>query len=263
MGRPRVIVWGQASVDGRLTLAPGVLLLFGDERWPAGRADVDIYRWLVSTHRPDAFLEGSSSLVVDGSDPEPLPPAGMDAADLYVDYLPDAVVRRSGHLGWFAVVDSRGRIRWAYKEWPAEEWKGWHVLVLVARSTPAPYLAYLRREEIPYLVAGAARVDLLLALEKLGARLGVCTVVSTSPGRLGGALLRAGLVDEVNVEFLPALIGGYDTPSLFQCPPLQPGEWPAPLGLLSAHVQEDGRVWLRYEVRERHVPEPADRSLET
>jgi len=32
MNRPRVVMFGEASVDGRLTLAPDVLLLFGDER---------------------------------------------------------------------------------------------------------------------------------------------------------------------------------------------------------------------------------------
>lgn len=248
MDRPRVIVFGQASVDGRLTLAPGILLMFGDERWPAPVDNGHVHRWLVSTHQPDAYLEGSASLATDGAEPDPLPPVHGDAAGLFADYLPDEVLHRSGHRGWFTVVDSRGRIRWGYKEWPEEEWKGWHVLVLVAHATPAAYLAYLRREGIPYLLAGQERVDLRLALSRLGTELSVHTILSTSPGRLGGALLRAGLVDEVNVEFLPVLIGGDETPSLFRCPPLDPQEWPAPLTLLSSQVRHDGRVWLRYRV---------------
>jgi len=32
MDRPKVVVLGEVSVDGRLTEAPGVLLLYGDER---------------------------------------------------------------------------------------------------------------------------------------------------------------------------------------------------------------------------------------
>jgi 2,5-diamino-6-(ribosylamino)-4(3H)-pyrimidinone 5'-phosphate reductase len=59
-------------------------------------------------------------------------------------------------------VDGRGRIRWAYKEWPDEAWRGWHLLVLAARSTPAGYLAE--------------------ALARMGERLGVKTVLSTAGG---------------------------------------------------------------------------------
>jgi len=65
---------------------------------------------------------------------------------------------------------------------------------------------------------------------------------------LNGALLRAGLVDEISIEFFPAVIGGFETPSLFDSPALKPDEWPTQLNLISAQVQAGGRVWLRYEV---------------
>ena len=155
MHRPRLVVHGEASVDGRLTIAPDVLLLFGDERWEAvAGSDSDVYERLNAAFQPQAFLEGSGSFVLDDAEPEPLPPVMDDHESLYEDFLPESVVQRTGHRGWFTVVDGRGRIRWAYKEWPAEEWAGWHVLVLVAHATPAEYLAYLQHEEIPYLVAG-------------------------------------------------------------------------------------------------------------
>jgi hypothetical protein len=35
MDRPKIVVHQTASVDGKLATAPGVLLLFGDERWQA------------------------------------------------------------------------------------------------------------------------------------------------------------------------------------------------------------------------------------
>jgi riboflavin biosynthesis pyrimidine reductase len=148
------------------------------------------------------------------------------------------------------VVDGRGRVRDWIKDGAVfgEAWEGWHLLVWVARHTPAPYLAYLQRESIPYLVAGEEQVDLALALEKLKARLRVTCVLSTAGGRLSGALLREGLVDEVNVELLPAIIGGIETPSLFDSPVLGPGEPPARLRLLSAQVQANGQVWLRYKI---------------
>jgi riboflavin biosynthesis pyrimidine reductase len=85
-------------------------------------------------------------------------------------------------------------------------------------------------------------------VEKLESKLGVTGIISTAGGKLTGALLRAGLVDEVNVEFFPALIGGFDTPSLFDSPALRPDQTPTRLELISAQVQTTGHVWLRYRV---------------
>lgn len=251
MKRPQVVVLTSASVDGRIAVSPDVLLLYGDERWKAieGSSNLNLFEWLKFTHKPQATLEGSGSFIRDDDEPASLPPFEGDPQVLYQDFVPDVVVHRTGHRGWFTAVDSRGRIRWLYKdEYPDEAWKGWHALVWVAHHTPPEYLAYLRRENIPYLVAGQERVDLGLALEKMKARLGVTCILSTAGGRLNGALLRAGLVDEINVEFLPAIIGGFETPSLFDSPALKPDEWPTRLKLMSAQAQAGGRVWLRYRV---------------
>lgn len=255
MARPKVVTLNSASLDGRLAASRDHLLLWGDERWQAldQAQGNNAFEWLKLFHRPGATLEGSGSFIRDGDEPEPLPPVEDDPAALYDDYLPPAVVGRPGHAGWFVVVDGRGRGRGWIKDGAAfgEEWQGWHLLVLVGRHTPAAYLAYLQREEIPYLVAGGdgghpGQVDLAVALDKLGARLGVTTLLSTAGGRLNGALLRAGLVDEVNVELLPGIVGGFDTPSLFDSPALGPGEMPVKLELIAAQVQPSGRVWLRY-----------------
>ena len=71
----------------------------------------------------------------------------------------------------------------------------------------------------------------------------------TGGGRLGGSLLRAGLVDEVDVDLLPALIGGRGTPAPFDAPPLSPGETPVDLDLMAAEITAGGRLRLRYSVR--------------
>jgi len=249
MRRPRVIVCASASVDGRLTIAPGVLLLHGDERWDdlAGR-DEDAYLRLIQEYDPQVILEGSGSLVAEGARPAPLPAVDGDVAPLYQGFVPEGLPDRPGHRGWFTVVDGRGRVRGWMKEWPDPQWQGWHGLILVCHATPAAYLAYLRREGIPYMVQGQDRVDLGRALEKLNTRLGVTTVLSTAGGRLNGALLRAGLVDQVDLTLLPALIGGERTPALFDSPDLGPGELPTRLRLVSAQVESSGRVCLRYQV---------------
>ena len=252
MDRPRVVVLNSASVDGRLAVSPDRLLLYGDERWQAmaGESDFDVFGWLKAHHKPGATLEGSGSLVREGQEPDPLPPYEGDRGSLYRDFLPPDRVSSPDLRGWFAVVDGRGRVRWGYQDGAAfgGEWVGWYLLVLVGRHTPPAYLAYLQREGTPYLVAGEGRVDLEQALVKIKALLGVECVLSTGGGRLNGALLRAGLVDEVNVEVLPALIGGTETPSLYDSPALEPDAQPTHLKLVSCQVQTTGRVWLRYEV---------------
>jgi 2,5-diamino-6-(ribosylamino)-4(3H)-pyrimidinone 5'-phosphate reductase len=130
-------------------------------------------------------------------------------------------------------------------------WVGWHALVLTSRAAPAEHLAWLRQRGIPYLVVGAQRVDLPAALRLLGDRLGVRSVVCTGGGRLGGALLRAGLVDEINLDVLPVAIRGHGTPALFDAPPLGPDECPTRLDLLNADTLADGRLRLRYAVRDQ------------
>ncbi len=247
MPRPKVIVHNLASMDGRITLSPNTLLLYGDPRWQAVAGSQDPYEPIMRAYAPQALLEGSGSLVLEGTPSEPLPPAKAGPEELYLDYLPDEIVRQPGRK-WLAVVDGRGRVRWMYKEFPGELWAGWYLLVLVSRRTSSKYLAYLRREQIPYLVGGEERVDLPAALEKLAEKLGVRTLVSTAGGRLNGALLRAGLVDEVDLHFFPALIGGRDTPGLFDAPALGPDEAPTALERIDVQATPDGHVRLHYRV---------------
>jgi riboflavin biosynthesis pyrimidine reductase len=245
--RPHIIVHATASLDGRLTVAPGVLLLGGDERF-SSLVGEDPYERLIREGQPDALLEGSGSFVSRDAGPVPLPPADRQPAELLTDFLPDSVVGRQSRRGWFVIVDGRGRVAWEYKEFPGETWAGWHLLVLAGRSTPLPYLAFLRREAIPYLVAGDGGVDLPLAVRRLGSELGVRTIVATGGSRLSGALLRAGLIDELDLDLLPALIGGEQTPMLFGGPALGPDEQPLRLELVRCIERPGGGLRLSYRV---------------
>lgn len=249
MTRPRVVTYNLASVDGRLTLAPGFNLMVGDDRWQAVANNIgDPYRWARETHHPDLLLEGSGSFL----SPEHAALVAPDAESGGVPsegahFLPRAVLDAPGRR-WFAVVDGQGLVNLQFAEWPEATWAGWHALVLTSRAAPESHLALLRERGIPYLVLGDRHVPLRLALELLNHRLGVRTVVCTGGGRLGGALLREGLVDEIDIELLPWAIGGRGTPALFDAVPLGPHEWPTRLSLLSSEPLRDGRVRLRYDV---------------
>ncbi|MFH5824124.1 dihydrofolate reductase family protein [Georgenia sp. AZ-5] len=251
MRRPRVVTYSLASVDGRLAPAPGVVLLEGDPRWEAiTRGIGDPYAWVLRTHDPQALLEGSGSFVRESAADTD---GGAVVGPAAEPFLPARLLQAPGRR-WFVVVDGRGRVDLRFAEWPDEAWAGWHALVLTSRAASAGHLARLRERGIPYVVVGERRVDLPAALGLLKERLGVSTLVCTGGGRLGGALLRAGVVDEVDVEVLPALIGGRGTPALFDAPPLQAGEWPTSLELLSSE-NVGGRLRLRYRVLGTAAPE--------
>ena len=229
-----------SSLDGRLGL-PGVLLLYGEERWSAIGGNEFTDMW--SLHEPQVQLEGSNSFVPREALGADLPPApsGVDLHNTH--FLPEEIVTPGRRF--FAVVDSRGRVRWTQKIGEHEE----HLLILVSKGTPSSYLAFLRKEAIPYLVAGRDRVDLPRAFELLHFHLGVTTVVATGGGLLNGTLLRAGVVNEVDIDFLPAIIGGGGAPMLFDGAPLGPEEIPARLTPIVVQQKPSGGIFVRYAVQ--------------
>jgi 2,5-diamino-6-(ribosylamino)-4(3H)-pyrimidinone 5'-phosphate reductase len=77
----------------------------------------------------------------------------------------------------------------------------------------------------------------------------VSTLVATGGGLLHGALLRTGLVDEGDIDFLPAIIGGDRAPMLFDGPPLGPEESPARLTPIIVQQKPNGGIFVRYAVR--------------
>ena len=208
------------TLDGRIALARGRPIT--DKGWQSiiNPGGVFLYKKVRKLIDPDAVLEGSGNILSSFQhSSESLPPVEGDKTLLYSDFIVPEILQRKGFKGWYVVVDSRGLIRWVN-----EEHEGWHLLVLVARSTPAQYLSFLRQKGIPYLIVGERRVELSRALEVLYKKVGIKRIVSQGGGRLNGSLLRAGLVDEVDIIILPDIVGGRRTPASFDAPELANGE---------------------------------------
>jgi len=173
--RPRVIVSVTATADGRVTLSRAERLLDdGPNRrwkaaWPPDTEDLLTRRAtaIEQRHHPTVVLEGSGTFVADDAGALDLPDTSGPADVLRTDFLPYRGAR------WFAVLDARGRVAWTHKG-DAET----SLLVMASHSTPLPYLARLRQERIPYLLAGTHRVDLGFALAKIRTQLGAECVVS-------------------------------------------------------------------------------------
>jgi riboflavin biosynthesis pyrimidine reductase len=243
--RPQVIVSVTATADGRVTLSRMERLLDDGPNlrwkatWPPDAGDLLTRRAaaIEQRHHPTVVLEGSGTFVADEAGALQLPDTSVPADVLWTDFLPYRSPR------WFAVVDARGRVAWTHK---GDEQTS--LLVLASRSTPLPYLAHLRQERIPYLLAGAHRVDLTSALAKIRRQLGAECLLSEAGGGLNGALLRAGLVDELHIITIPALVGGLGTPSIMDGPPLEPGSLPVQLRAIDVQVGAHGTIWAHYEV---------------
>jgi riboflavin biosynthesis pyrimidine reductase len=141
------------------------------------------------------------------------------------------------------VVDSRARVRWT-----TFEMSNTKLAIVLAAATPGPYRAFLREHDVPYFEAGLERVDLPEALVRLEAVFAADSVISDAGGVLNAALLRAGLVDEVDVQFLPAIVGQAEAPAVFEG--FGPGTSgiPALLQLVSAEARPDGSIFARYTV---------------
>ena len=244
--RPQVVLTTTASVDGRVTLTQSERLLDPDvsTRWQAAwPADVEALieqrrSWIEARHAPTVVLEGSGTFVAANAT-SPWADCPDDGENwLYTDHLPRRTPR------WFAVVDGRGRIDWTFTGDDETS-----LLLLVCRATPTGYREHLRELGVAYLVVGDERVDLREALQRMGAVLGAVAIIADGGGGINGALVRAGLVDEVHVITFPALVGGLTTPSFVDGAQLQPGSSPVSLRSVGLVQGPEGSIWARYEVQ--------------
>jgi len=251
MDRPYVTMYVSASIDGRITLGPNRTMFDMDERDSSLGTEEEWNEFtenIEELHHPEVWMDGSNMLVKEGAELRKLEPYEGDPEVLYNDYLPDEIVSDPDRKGWIAVVDGRGRFRAGYK---GEEDK--HIIHFTSHQVTPEYLGFLRKNKIPYLIAGEERVDLEKILKKLRSKLGVNNVVTSSGGKLSGALLRYGLLDEINIRFNPVIIGGFKTPSLFDSPELGDDEWPTKLKHIKTEVKADGHLWVRYEVVQQNT----------
>ncbi|HEX2028752.1 MAG TPA: RibD family protein [Nitriliruptorales bacterium] len=234
MERPRVVTHNAISVDGRL-----------DGFSP----DLARYYQLAGTFPQQAILSGSGTVLAAATS-RGVEMVGEDPARSGGDVrteeasLPGARAEEAS-LPLMVIVDSQGRL--TRLDWLRSR-PHWHdVLILCSSATPAAHLDRLDRSGTPYEVVGDEHVDLVAALDVLGHRYGVRHVrVDAGPG-LNGALLRAGLVDEVSILLAPYLVGHRSPQPLHLFDGL--ASEARRLQLISVEQLPDDHVWLRYVVR--------------
>jgi len=178
-GRPWLRLKAAASLDGRSALADG------SSQWITGPdARRDGHRWRA---RACAILTGIGTVRAD--DPQ-LTVRGIDT--------PRQPLR--------VIIDSRLETPPSARIFDGDG--GVLVIAGAADAAERSRADVLRRRgaEVLFLPAATGRVDLAAALRELAAR-GVNEVHAEAGFRLNGALLAAGLVDELLLYLAPALIG--------------------------------------------------------
>jgi 2,5-diamino-6-(ribosylamino)-4(3H)-pyrimidinone 5'-phosphate reductase len=216
------------SLDGRIVTTGWPLT-------PKGRRE---YELVHASYEPDGWICGRVTM-------EPFAKrmrSETEVAREHVGGAPREDFRASGDFDSFAfAVDARGRLAWE-----SNDIDGDHVVGILSERVSDDYLAFLRERGVSYLLAGAPEIDLRLALEKIHAQFGVQTLMLEGGGKINGALLRAGLIDELSVLVAPVADSREGTPALFDVDARAVA--PRRLALETVERRGDDMLWLRYRV---------------
>jgi 2,5-diamino-6-(ribosylamino)-4(3H)-pyrimidinone 5'-phosphate reductase len=223
--KPHVICHMVASLDGRIITG----------RW-GDRPDTSAYETTAAHFDAQAWLCGRVTMEKDftkGLTPTVHP---SDTVPDRHDFVADAEATS------FAIaVDAHGKLGWKSGYIDDD-----HLVTVLSEQVSDDYLAYLRRQGVSYLFGGATELDFNLVLDKLGRLFPIKTVLLEGGGHLNGALLKAGLVDELSLLHYPVIDGAGSSAAVFE-----QGAQPGPaVALRLRHVEQlaDGLVWLRYDV---------------
>jgi 2,5-diamino-6-(ribosylamino)-4(3H)-pyrimidinone 5'-phosphate reductase len=226
--RPRVICHMMTSLDGRIVT----------DGWPQSPEGRKQYEIVHGTYEPDGWLCGRVTMQLHFA-------SGVrDEADVAREYggpPRDDFVAPGDHESFAFALDPRGRLLWE-----SGEVEGDHVVAILNERVSDDYLSTLRERGVSYLLAGSGDVDLPLALERIGERFGVRTLMLEGGGGINGSMLRVGLVDEVSVLVAPVVDGRVGTASLFDVE--VDGVAPRRLALEAVERRADDVLWLRYRV---------------
>jgi 2,5-diamino-6-(ribosylamino)-4(3H)-pyrimidinone 5'-phosphate reductase len=217
-----------SSVDGRIVVDGWPLASQGRREYELVHASYDADGWICGRVTMEPFAKRLRS--------EQEVRREYDGTGPREDFL------APGEYGSFAfALDPRGRLAWR-----TSEIDGDHVVAILSEGVSDEYLAFLRDRGVSYLLAGAKDVDLPLALERIGARFDVRTLMLEGGGRINGGMLQVGVIDEVSLLLAPVADGRMGTPALFD----MDGDDTTPQRLVLQAVERrpGDFLWLRYRV---------------
>ena len=224
--KPYVICHMMSSVDGRIL----------PDRWNPLMEDTSAYERVHDEIGSDAWLVGRVTGQEFARRDAPYPPIADGASPGREPWF----ARRDAD-GWAVVLDAHGKITWGRADVGGDA-----LLVVLTEAVPDSHLAGLRGDGVSYVFAGEREIDLAAALETLNRELGIERVLLEGGGTVNGALLRAGLVDELSLVIAPAVEGEPGGPAVFDVHGGPGALERMGMTLQSSEVLDGGLVWLRY-----------------
>ena len=220
------------TIDGRILV----------DRWPRlpGRKDAaSLFESTAESFGIGAWLVGTTTMREFAGREVKLPRARGRIER--TDHVADRRARS------FAIgADAKGVLRFQRPEVDGD-----HVVLLLSERVGDAYIAHLADAGVSYLFCGKEHVDVKVALDKIRRVLGIRRLMLEGGGTFNGAVLRAGLVDEISQVVVPVVDGGRGIATLFDIPGDPPRKAAAALRLRSYRKLPGGVSWFRYRVARR------------
>ena len=222
--KPYVICHMMTTVDGRIL----------PDQWHPPFEDSSLYEDIHGELAGDAWLVGR------------ITGAEFAKRDAAYPEVSEPVERKNWFArkqadSWAIVLDRSGKIAWGRADIDGDP-----LVVVLTRGVSEGHLAGLREDGVSYIFAGENEIDLAAALETLNRELRIERILLEGGGAVNGALLSAGLVDELSQIVVPSVEGVSGNPALFDVRDY-PGKLPKMvMEFMSCEPREKGSVWLRY-----------------
>jgi len=229
--RPYVICHMCTTLDGRIIGHRwGKMAYYEEERvlFETTAASFGIGAWLVGTTTMEEF---------DG------PKVKLPRAKKRIARHDHIANKKAKTLG--IGVDAKGVLRFQHNEVGGD-----HVVLLVTDRVSNDYLAHLQAAGVSYLFCGKKVVDLHVALRKLRSAFRLKKLMLEGGGKFNGAMLHAGLIDEISHITAPVADGGVGIASMFDIPGKAPAHAAAKLRLFWHKLLPGSAMWCRYKVVE-------------
>ncbi len=231
--RPYVICHMCTTVDGKII----------GHRWgklPGYKHESELFETTAASFGIGAWLVGTTTMEEFDGRKTKLPRAPKNF--VRHDHIANPKAKRLA-IG----ADAKGVLRFQENEVDGD-----HVVLLVTERVSNDYLAHLQSAGVSWLMCGKNEINLHTALAKLAKAFKLRNLMLQGGGKFNGAMLKAGLVDELSHLTVPVADGGQGVASYFDIPGDAPSRSAARLQLKSYKLMPGGVIWARYKVIARH-----------
>ncbi|OLP52932.1 riboflavin deaminase [Rhizobium rhizosphaerae] len=194
-----------------------------------------LYEALHARHQGNAWLVGRTTMAeMSKAGPHPV-------ADAPAPERPAHFADRTA-TSFALAIDRSGKLH--FKEGTLY---GDHLVVLLGPDVPDSHLAELAADGVSYLVSETSDMDVGAMLEVLNRELGIARILVEGGAATNGALMAAGLVDELSLVVAPALEARTGSDRVVEHGP-EGLAGKASLSLIACEKLDHGAVHLHYKV---------------